>query len=263
MTDRLIPLEGVLNFRDFGGYAGADGRAVSRGRLFRSAHLARASARDLETIGALDLALVADLRRPLERAAEPGPWGGAGRPRVLETALVDGDDGLPPHAGYFREETGVTSDGVRAYMLDVYARIPFVAHHAPVFTDVFRSLAEEGGPLLVHCAAGKDRTGVLCALILDALGVDEAAIVADYEMTNHVVDLDRIAAHAAERASARYGVKASPEAMAPMACVSADYLAEAWRAIREQCGSLAAYRRDVLGVTPEAEAGLRARLLAA
>ncbi len=71
MSDRILPLEGVGNFRDFGGYATGGGRRIRRGRLYRSAHHAQATDADLEAIAALELAAIVDLRRGEERERMP------------------------------------------------------------------------------------------------------------------------------------------------------------------------------------------------
>ncbi len=85
---RILALEGVENFRDFGDYAAADGRRMVKGRFWRSAHHGKATAADLEAIGALDLAVVVDLRRPRERDAEPTP-----RPPGFRAQVIDCDFG--------------------------------------------------------------------------------------------------------------------------------------------------------------------------
>jgi len=267
VTDRILPLEGIYNFRDFGGYAGRGGARVVRGRLFRSAHLARATAADLEVIDELGIALVADLRRPMERNAEPSSWtDNAGpkspAPRVLETSGGD-DEGLPPHIQYLKDAEKITAEGVRNYMLSAYERMAYDERHVDLFARVFRDLAETGGPLLVHCAAGKDRTGVLCGLILDALGVSEKDVMDDYELTNTAVNLDGISKQAAARIADKLGRSVTPDEIRPMAYVSRDYLETAWRAIAGRSGSLAAYRRDVLGVDADTEAALYDRFLSA
>lgn len=267
MTDRVLPLEGVYNFRDFGGYAGRGGARVVRDRLYRSAHLARATPADLGVIDKLGLALVADLRRPTERSAEPSSWAGHAErgsetPWVLVTSGGDGE-GLAPHIQYLKDAERITAEGVREYMLSAYESMAYDERHVDLFARVFRDLAETGGPLLVHCAAGKDRTGVLCGLILDGLGVSSDDVMDDYELTNTAVNLDGIAVQAATRIGERLGRDVTPTEIRPMACVSRDYLETAWRAIAERSGSLAAYRRDVLGVSADMEAALHDTFLSA
>ncbi|MGD2132380.1 MAG: tyrosine-protein phosphatase [Maricaulaceae bacterium] len=265
LADRLVALDSVYNFRDFGGYSAGEGRQVARGRLYRSAHMARASDQDLERIKALGIAVIADLRRTGERTAEPNR-----EPEGCSWRVISSDKGfqeeLPPHLQFLRDLDVITPEAVHDYMLAVYEGIPYDERHVEMFGDVFAALvetssAETSGGLLVHCAAGKDRTGVLCALILDALGVPHEHVVRDYEMTNRAVNLEGIIEQAAARISRRVGREVKPEEVRPLASVNRDYLDVAWKVIEAQSGSVANYRREVLGFTDEHAAALRAGLV--
>jgi protein-tyrosine phosphatase len=266
--DRIVAFEGVRNFRDFGGYSAGEGRVVARGRLFRSAHLAHATPADHARMRAMGVAVVADLRRPSERAAEPNAWPSAGpnanadaaAARVIANDL--GDESAPaPHLRVVRDVDALTPDAVRAYMTAVYETIASEERHVALFRDVFAALTTEESGLLVHCAAGKDRTGVLCGLILDTLGVSHADVVADYELTNRKENIEGVTAQAFPRIAARLGRPVSEDEVRLLASVSRDYLETAWAAMRARSGSLAGYRRDVLGVSEADEAALKARLV--
>jgi protein-tyrosine phosphatase len=115
---------------------------------------------------------------------------------------------------------------------------------------------------VVHCAAGKDRTGVICALTLTALGVPHDTIVADYELTNTAVDyLARLPA-IKERMEARIGKPIDSEALRPMLGVHRDYLAAAFAVIGEKYPDVPTYMREVLGVDDAMVRELRARFIA-
>ncbi len=160
-TALVHTFEGIDNFRDFGGFAGRFGR-VRPGRLFRSAHLAKASQADLRTLQTLGLAAVADLRRFTERERAPNrlPDGFSG----LLIANDAGDRAEAPHIEFLRQ--GDLSDAaVERYLLAYYRQAPFEARHRDLFARVFAALGRLDGALLVHCTAGKDRTGLLAALV--------------------------------------------------------------------------------------------------
>ena len=117
--DRILPLEGVENFRDYGGYAVPGGRRIVRGKLWRSAHHGGATDADLAQIAGLDLAAVVDLRRPTERANQPSrrPGGFAGR--VIDCDA--GDQAEAPHVAFLRE-TDLSAESARASCASLAAR---------------------------------------------------------------------------------------------------------------------------------------------
>lgn len=259
MHDRVVALDRVLNFRDFGGYDAREGRVV-RGRLYRSAHFADASDADMQTLDALNVAVVVDLRRPEERVREPNRWPGAGGRTIAN------DEGrrdvLPPHLQALLQDN-LTADGVAAYMRAIYREFAFEPRHIDLYRAWFGELQSASGAMVIHCAAGKDRTGLGCALTLHALGVDEGAILADYEFTNAVLDLDRRLPRIRANMEARLGRSLADEALRPMLGVDADYLHGAFAAIRERAGSLDAYLETTLGVGAPAREALRARYVTA
>ncbi|MHA6287517.1 tyrosine-protein phosphatase [Maricaulis sp. CAU 1757] len=252
---RVTPLEGVHNFRHFHDYPAADGRRVRAG-LYRSGQFSRASEADREHLAGLGLRVVADLRKRRERDNEPSAWSDALKLKVIASDL--GDEGEPPHLQFLRK--GVSrAEEVEAYMLSAYQRIPMEACNQEVFRGAYRALAsgEADGGFLVHCAAGKDRTGIFCALVLSELGVARGDVVEDYLLTNHAVDFDAIVPRIQERSEARYGVTMPDELMRVFLGVDARYLDAAFEAM----GDLNRYVVDTLGIRPDERAALRARWL--
>jgi hypothetical protein len=203
---RLIPLAGAFNFRDLGGYAGRDGRTTRWGRLFRSDTLHELTAADVVTLRSLGLTTIVDLRTTaeLERTGR-GPLGPEPIAYRHLSLIRDGAGeamAAPAPAG---------EDLAERYLwyLEV-GRRPLV--------EALTLLADPDHlPLVFHCAAGKDRTGVLAALVLAILGVDDEVIVADYVITADRMELilDRYRADPvfAERMAAappsRFGVEAA------------------------------------------------------
>ncbi len=259
MHDRVLTFDRVLNFRDFGGYETASGARVARGRLYRSAHFSDASDPDIAKLDALGVCFIVDLRRPEERAFEPNRWPGEG---VRCFSHDDGQaGGLPPHLmALFQAE--LTAASVAQYMREIYRGFAFERRHVALYRAWFGELARADGSAILHCAAGKDRTGLGCALTLHALGVDEEAIFADYEFTNALLDLDKRLLRIQARMEERLGRALDPEALKPMLGVTPDYLRGALDAIIAQHGSLDTYLENMLGVGEPQRTHLRRTLLA-
>lgn len=251
--ERILPLEGVENFRDYGGYPVPGGRRVVRGRLWRSAHHGGASPADLERIAALGLAAIVDLRRPTERANQPSRRHEGFSARVIDCDA--GDQAEPPHVAFLRE-TDLSAESARAFFRDYYRRAPFEPRHVELFTRYFEALAE-GRPVLIHCTAGKDRTGLLAALTHQVLGVDEADILADFELTNLAARIEARLPQVTESMTESLGRRPSETAVRAFLGVDRTYLAEAFAAIRQEAGSVEAYLAG-LGVDAPAAEALRA-----
>jgi protein-tyrosine phosphatase len=257
MHDRLIPFDRVLNFRDFGGWETADGARVARGKLYRSASFHDATEADIAKLDAMNLRFLVDLRRPEERAHEPNKWRNeAGR--VIFNEDGAGGPALPPHLIALMQ-SDLTPQSTRDYMRSLYRDIPFDPRLVQLYRDWFAALGE-GGAGVIHCAAGKDRTGIGCALTLIALGVDEEAVFADYEFTNAAVDLESRMPRIQARIEERLGKALDPQALKPMLGVHVDYLRDALDAIDARFGSAEAYLELQLGVGPQQRAVLLDRL---
>jgi protein-tyrosine phosphatase len=257
---RHIRLEGVENFRDYGDYATAAGKRLKGGQLYRSASHARATDADLDAIEALKLAVIVDLRRPGEREREPSrrPAGFAGTVIVNDLGETAGDD---PWWNFVRS-CDLSEGAFRGYLMNYYREAPFVARHVDLFSRYFQALADADGPVLIHCAAGKDRTGVLAALTHHLAGVHPDDIVEDYLLTNNP---ERIAARApmvAELIATETGRTPTDAAIRAAIGVEAEYLDEAFRAISAEHGGIDAYLERVLKVGPALRGRLEARLLA-
>ena len=251
---RHIRLEGVENFRDYGDYATSAGQRLRAGRLYRSASHARATDAAREVIEGLNRAVNVDVRRPGERERDPSrrPAGFKGQVIQNDEGEAAGDD---PWWNFVRS-CDLSEGAFRGYLLNYYREAPFVARHVDLFTRYFQALAEAEGPVLIHCAAGKDRTGVLAALTHHVAGVHADDIVEDYLLTNNP---ERIAARApmvAQLIATETGRTPTDAAIRAAIGVEAEYLDEAFRAIEAKHGSTDAYLETVLGV----DAGLRSQL---
>jgi protein-tyrosine phosphatase len=257
MHDRLVNFDRILNFRDFGGWDTAAGGKVARGKLYRSASFHDATDADMARLNAMDLRFMVDLRRPEERAHEPTTWSNENC-RVIFNDEGAGGSSLPPHLVALLQ-SDLTPQATRNYMLSLYREIPYDPRLIRLYRDWFAALGE-GGAGVVHCAAGKDRTGIICALTLMMLGVDEETVFADYEFTNQAVDLEKRVPKIQARMEERLARKLDPEALRPMLGVEMDYLRAALETIEARSGSVENYIEDELGVGAQKRAGLKARL---
>jgi len=245
----MISLSGATNFRDFGGHPTMDGRVIVRGKLFRSGHFNSVTAEDIAKLDALGVRFVVDLRQPSEREQMPNKWAPA-LTLVGDDALVD------PAAGGRSPVAGVG----RTVMIAAYQRIPYDPRFIQIFGDTFRNLAEDGGPMVVHCRQGKDRTGIMCALLLEILGVSRETIFEDYLVSN--VRIDRVERARQIRADLEpvHGPVAD-EVLAQIAGAYAEYLQASFDTIEAMSGSVATYVETVLNISPDMQAALRAHLL--
>jgi protein-tyrosine phosphatase len=255
---RRIAFEGIDNFRDFGDYA-AGGRRLKPGLLYRSGHPARATDADLTRLAELGLAVIVDLRRANERERDPARrWPGF-TAQVIENDL--GQESLDEWSDFIAH-SDLSEASFQNYMLDYYRKAPFQRRHIDLYARYFRALAETSGPVLVHCAAGKDRTGILCALTHHVAGVSEDDIFEDYLLTNEPARLAARLPTIREVIQTATGRVASDAALMAAMRVEAEYLAQALDAMREAHGSLDGYLEQALGLDGPLRERIHGRLLA-
>jgi len=173
-VERGVPFSTVFNFRDLGGYPAADGRKVRWGQIYRSDGLHRLAEEDFEGFAAIGVRTVLDLRRPDELAADG---------RVAESlGLVYHNVNF--HADMWPEHT-LGPEAMPRYLADRYAEMADggITGRNGVAPSLRLLATAEAAPLVFHCAAGKDRTGVLAALALSLVGVSDEDIAIDYALT--------------------------------------------------------------------------------
>ncbi len=184
-VDRHIPLTGMANLRDLGGLIGLGGRRIKRGRYFRSSELFGLTDEDARIFRGLDLTTIYDLRSSLERERRPGEAFKFGTAKIYGRDYKDSAAGFPEVMSAPVIKSSLTAEA----MLKLYRTIPY--EHADSVRDIFQLLKDDRTPLLFHCVAGKDRTGIVAALFLDILGCSRDDIYDDYIMTNAHIDLIR------------------------------------------------------------------------
>jgi len=262
---RNYDFQSIYNFRDFGGYTGLDGRDVKAGRLFRSAHLSALNETDLDRISGLGIDLVVDLRYAPERARQPSRFPQP-TPHVHEfpDAPEKKDAKVAPHEAFLEHKLYSKADA-HGYMMGSYTARPHDPGFQNIFADTLRFMAnsetEDAAGVLVHCAAGKDRTGTLCALIQAVLGVSREDILADYMMTLDAVDIQKIIEPAAAMLSKRYGRQIDAEAIWPMFGVAPEFLDAALGGMMDGNGGVEGYVTDKIGLSEVDMNRLRDRYL--
>jgi len=184
-ADRHISLTGMANLRDLGGLIGMGGRRIKRNKYFRSGELFGLTDEDREIFRGLNLATVYDLRSSLERERRPSEAPRFGAVKIYGRDYKDSAAGFPEvtSAPVIRASLAVQA------MVKLYRTIPY--EHADSIREIFQLLKEDRTPLLFHCVAGKDRTGIVTALLLEVLGCAREDIYDDYIMTNAHIDLIR------------------------------------------------------------------------
>lgn len=175
--ERVLPLASVPNFRDIGGYETRDGKRVRWHRVFRASALDRVSAADTQILEDMNIQLVCDVRTREEHQAHPDKL-------PLSITVINtpplSDDNLLMQLGRLLFVPGF----LERLLLDVYTRV-MLDENPQVFTAIFERLADPDNlPMVIHCAAGKDRTGIVSAVLLSLLGVPEETIIADYTLSN-------------------------------------------------------------------------------
>ena len=250
--------DAIDNFRDFGGYETASGRRVKPGRLYRSAHHGRATDEDLAALAHLKLAAIVDLRRPDERLRDP-----ALRHDDFDALVIENDIQQTSEDGYhaFLLTSDLTVEAMRAYLLGYYENAPFEPRHIDLYSRYFKALAEADGPVLIHCAAGKDRTGILAALTHHLLGVDPQDSLDDYLLTNASDHIDRRAPLYGDYIKELRGEAPSDAFLRSALGVEAIFLHAAFDAIKAKYGSIDAYLEKALGVDARRKAKIEENLL--
>lgn len=174
-------LVGAPNFRDIGGYRTGPGGAVMSGRVFRSGTLDHLLEADVAVLDALGVRRVVDLRREAERPASTPVWVAARAATVRVSHVPIGGSVAHLRSMAARMLAGEVTSFSVSDMVDVYVSV--LENHPDEFAAALRAIIETDGAVVVHCTAGKDRTGVAVALLLATLGVSEHDIVEDYALS--------------------------------------------------------------------------------
>jgi protein tyrosine/serine phosphatase len=260
-TPRIGPFfvtEGIHNLRDYGGHVVPGGGRVRAGVLFRSGQHMEASDSDLEVLNRLDIRTIIDLRGVSEREGFPCRRHPAFDAEVI--AYEGETSNSPPHEGGGGVVT-MTPQRARERMLAVYTRMPVNPAMIAMFTRYFNALDERDGGSLVHCFAGKDRTGIAASLLLHVLGVHHDDVVTEFLRTNDAPTRDVLERQSLPRMVEHYGTIES-EALRNLMGVLPEYIETYFAEVTRDHGTLDAYLATILGVDDAMQQRLRERLVA-
>jgi protein-tyrosine phosphatase len=245
-AERRVPFAGITNLRDLGGYPTADGGRTRWGLVFRADALHKLTAEDLVEFGALSVRTVYDLRGDVERDEFPGPVPSRHVPI----------SGRPPGVAAPAPPLEMTAAAGEQMLRDMY--VGALEHSATNIAEVLRSLADpEAVPAVFHCHGGKDRTGVVAAVLLLALGVNRETVLDDYELTRRY----RLPEHQQDSLENMLANGVSPEAAASVLGTPRWAMGAALDAIDEAYGGVERYLDEVAHLTAGELAALRAGLV--
>ena len=202
---RFIPLEGCFNFRDLGGYQTRDGRVLRSRTLFRSDAIHSMTPADAAYVqSSLGVVTVVDLRNA-DEAQQSGRWPSVNSPvRYYNVPYLEGRDMSPP---------GPEDDPVER-LTNIYQWV--IGNSGARIAETLATLSQVSNlPAVFHCTAGKDRAGILAAMVLGVLGVDEDRIMEDYCLTNQIIDAlyERLRSRPGNEHRSLQSFEAQPKAM--------------------------------------------------
>lgn len=251
---RIIDVDGVINFRDMGGYHTLSGQRVRTGLLYRAGALGGITEKGIAKLQELGIKLICDLRSEEEEVAAPDKMPQNPAPIYAHLPLIASDNrGERLMALLFNRRK------FNAMMPEMYTRV-IIDGNAHLYGDILRRIANTDNlPVLIHCTAGKDRTGVAAMLILSLLGVPEDVILADYSLSNLYYDSYLKFGALAIGSIAWTGVKA--EDLQPLFISHPDTLKTAIAHIHRKYGSVENYLRSAAGVNDALQQKIKANLL--
>lgn len=243
-------MESIHNFRDFGGYKTLNGSMIKKGLLFRSGSLANISDDDMLQLSELGIRTICDLRSSREKRDQPGTipdnWGG----KYFHIPI---NGGMQPESGYISQLYSllfgearklnfkdVAIQAYRKYVTDFHAEISEIIK----LTSVGENL-----PILIHCTAGKDRTGFACSLIQLLLEVPFELVMQDYLRTNN--HLHEFREGILKKLKLLFLIGVPKQKFIPLFEARSEYLGAAYDQIRHDYGTVDDYFREGLGFSDQ------------
>ena len=233
LAEKHLPMQGGFNFRDLGGIKTKDGRRVKWGKLFRGDELCLLTDADLNYLSSIPLISIVDFRseEEIEGAPDKNPTS------VKKNYPLSISPGNMSAMWKSIHENAISADMIDSLMKELYILLVNDSISIKRYKEFFALLQDSSQiPLLFHCTAGKDRTGMGTALLLFALGVDEQSIIDDYLLSNVYLD-------------AKYApLKALYPAIATAFEVKAEFISAGLQKIKEEHGTIENYLEKVLEV---------------
>jgi protein-tyrosine phosphatase len=250
--------ERIENFRDIGGIPGREGQVLRTGIVYRSGDHSKATADDLEKLKTLNIGVIVDLRRPLERERAPSR-----SPEGVKYEVITSDtpEDRKDWAVALKNLDHVDQSWFEREAEEFYRTGATNARYVELFGRFFKALTFSEGPILTHCAAGKDRTGMLCALVQYSAGVRHDDIVVEFTKTNDSARiarskprlkawLEKTTGHEVADSVLEYAVRVHPEHVDLM-----------FSCLQKEFGSVDRYLTDILQIDDEMRSKIESRLL--
>lgn len=264
-SEQVIKLKGTTNTRDIGGYQTNDLGTLRYGQIIRSDRLSGLTANDFQKLEEMGLKTVIDLRTNQEYDHSPTVWLGDNPPQFFHFPVGDANNDWFTAQRKMMKKNRFTEEQSLEHMVEGYRMI------AEEGTSSYQQLMEvvldeSNWPVLIHCTAGKDRSGVGVALILEALGVDRETIMEEYLLTNEISRIDEKAVILAKQSKEssrgnKFSKGVPANAWLPIVGVHEDMLKAFYASVDEQYGSMDAFLTE-LGVDQDARLALSASLTA-
>lgn len=250
--ERFLNIDDVVNFRELGGYHTRDGKTVQRGRLYRSSKLDRLTEQGKAQIQALGIKSVIDVRGMAEVEQHPDNL-----PEDVDyhhLPIEPENDTVGSLRDYFFNKSRLREGMFRMY------HDTFIETCPEMFGQAIQLIADANQtPVIFHCTAGKDRTGLISAMVLSLLGVPDETIIADYTLSNH--SYQHLRDYTEERLGqlSKLGIKADD--LWPLLVCDPEFITSSLVHIRGHYGSIENYLIKKGGISPETIALLRENLL--
>ncbi|MCM3338612.1 tyrosine-protein phosphatase [Paenibacillus sp. MER TA 81-3] len=256
--ERVLPLAGGSNFRDLGGYAASDGRRVRWGRLYRAAELSELTVDDVSYLDSLHLRALCDFRDSDEVASMPSPPLQAVNSNHVPLVQLSGSTAIRHSRDVIRQPSAFNTGEQGQLLVNLNRSL---VHSTAGIRSVFELLLrEDGTPLLFHCTAGKDRTGLISALILIAIGVPKETVMHDYMLTNRYLNVFNLRLKTEAWMADRHGL-VNPDVLQAVMEARPEYLTAAFEEMEQAYGGVHPYLEDALGLTETDIEELKLKLL--
>jgi len=230
-SERLIPMENTSNFRDLGGIPTEDGRVLKWGKIFRSGKLSKLSKRDLDYFNTLGINTVVDFRDDVEVEKDKTLTPNNREVKIIRTPIGDRSGNMQSQLRKQIKSANQDDFDSEKFVADVMRQ--FIDSFAYQYQPFLEIVAEtKNTPILFHCTAGKDRTGLGTALILGMLGVEREVIFNDFMMSNYYRNKD------INKTLRKTSLVAKQRITQPLVEVKKSYIISAFEAIDDKYGSL-------------------------
>ena len=255
-AERTLPLQQAVNFRDIGGYETVDGRFVKWGHVYRAGNLHQLTPADQQYLHQLGLKLVLDLRAPRVMRQRPDRFLPDPQRQYQAHSMRN-----PSRTFTWRAiwATLFQPTKLNQLMLEGYIQLAIEGNTAVIRHILVQLAHSQNLPVLIHCAAGKDRTGIIIALLLALLGVPESTIIADYSLSNAYYNHFAQAISEDIRPLTRWGI--SIHDLYPLYLAHPQNLRDTFAHIQQKYGSVSNYLSRTVGLSQKILDQLRANLL--